>query len=127
MSILQSTCLAGLLVCCLCNYIFVVSSASIRPDTSLIAARMAKSKWYSLAVPHLALLYKGFGEYRVIHKKVKRTYWSVVIRWLRCIPSGAREINVGDTLLPLLHDFKGESDDPSKLFWYRNQVSIRRY
>lgn len=58
---------------------------AIHPETFLRAAKMAKGNWYSLIVPHLALMYKLLGEFCVIHEEVKTTYewpWSIVIRYL---------------------------------------------
>lgn len=52
-------------------FVFVVAFTTILVETFLMATEMAKGKQYSLAIPHLHLLYKVFGEFCAIHGEVE--------------------------------------------------------
>lgn len=69
----HAMCLVGFLVFFFVSkaIIFAFSCTTIHVQTFLMASQMAKGKKYSLAIPHLALLYKALGEFCGVYGKVK--------------------------------------------------------
>lgn len=70
--------------------LFCFGSLVVMPSLSLrltlvMALRMARGKQCSLAVSHVAVLYKVLRESYIVNGEVKRIYrpWLVAIRWLR--------------------------------------------
>lgn len=65
---------------------------------------MAKGKQYSLAVPHLPILYKVLSEFRAVHEEVKRLHALLHGDWMTrdVISPSARDVLPEDPLFPFL-------------------------
>lgn len=85
-------------------------------------------------MPHLALQHKVLSKFCPVHREERRTYgpWSIVIGWLGMYfpqVQGSFYRKSANLLpsYPTWQQPKVERNDPSKLLWYRSQVSIQAY
>lgn len=114
--------------CLLYSHAFVSSSTYIRLETFWMVVEMAKDS--------LLLACRAWGEFQSAFAEVKKTYraHAMVFGWLAMYFTQAHSkyvlqtrINLFSFVLCMATFSLAQSDEPSRIVWYMDQVTLRPY
>lgn len=127
----DDTYLVAFLATWLSGGVFGDSSTSIRSETFWVAFDMALRRRYNLVVPHLAWEYNRLETFKAIESQISQNIRAlgpdrrlVGVLFLHAHSSIARQARFHSWMARYT---KADAVNPSKLFWYSNQIKWRPY